>query len=82
MENAENQKQVSLVSHSPWKSLRDSHIPTAATTTVVLSQNHKKGASSLPSALRLLQAHSLLFSVLTDTDALSAEVRQQESGIG
>jgi hypothetical protein len=29
VENEENQAQVSLVSHSPWKSLRDSHIPTA-----------------------------------------------------
>jgi hypothetical protein len=27
----ENQTQVSLSAHSPWKSLRDSHIPTAAT---------------------------------------------------
>jgi len=29
MEREENQKRVSLSSHSPWKSLRDSHIPTA-----------------------------------------------------
>jgi hypothetical protein len=29
MESEENQKQVSLSSHSPWKSLCDSHIPTA-----------------------------------------------------
>jgi hypothetical protein len=28
----ENQTQVSLDSHSPWKSLRDSHIPTAPAT--------------------------------------------------
>jgi len=28
----ENQHQVSLRAHRPWKSLRDSHIPTAATT--------------------------------------------------
>jgi hypothetical protein len=27
--NEENQNQVSLLSHRPWKSLRDSHIPTA-----------------------------------------------------
>ena len=31
MDAEENQKQVSLRAHSPWKSLRDSHIPTAAT---------------------------------------------------
>ena len=29
MESEENQKRVSLSSHSPWKSLCDSHIPTA-----------------------------------------------------
>src|ERR1700680_4894892 len=29
MEREGNQNQVSLPSHSPWKSLRDSHIPTA-----------------------------------------------------
>jgi len=29
VENEENRTQVSLLSHSPWKSLRDSHIPTA-----------------------------------------------------
>jgi hypothetical protein len=27
----ENQPQVSLSAHRPWKSLRDSHIPTAPT---------------------------------------------------
>jgi hypothetical protein len=27
----ENQRQVSLSAHRPWKSLRDFHIPTAAT---------------------------------------------------
>jgi hypothetical protein len=31
MDNEENQRQVSLVVHSPWKSLRDSHISTAPT---------------------------------------------------
>ncbi len=30
--NAENQSQVSPVAHRPWKSLRDSHIPTASVT--------------------------------------------------
>ena len=28
----ENQQQVSLSAHRPWKSLRDYHIPTASTT--------------------------------------------------
>ena len=32
VENEENQNQVSLVSHRPWKSLRDFHIPTAPMT--------------------------------------------------
>ena len=32
VENEENQPQVSLFSHRPWKSLRASHIPTAPTT--------------------------------------------------
>ena len=32
LDNEENQRQVSLVAHSPWKSLRDSHIPTAPAT--------------------------------------------------
>ena len=32
MDAEENQHQVSLRAHRPWKSLRDSHIPTAATT--------------------------------------------------
>src|SRR5450756_517376 len=31
MDVEENQMQVSLNAHSPWKSLRDSHIPTVAT---------------------------------------------------
>lgn len=31
MDAEENQTQVSLRAHSPWKSLRDSHIPTDST---------------------------------------------------
>jgi len=31
MDVEKNQMQVSLNAHSPWKSLRDSHIPTVAT---------------------------------------------------
>jgi hypothetical protein len=31
VDTEENQEQVSLRVHSPWKSPRDSHIPTAAT---------------------------------------------------
>jgi len=37
----ENQRQVSLRAHRPWKSLRDSHIPTAPT---------KQGKSGKPKA--------------------------------
>ena len=48
----ENQQQVFLRAHSPWKSLRDSHIPTAATSSgKVESQNQ---ASHFPTALRFL----------------------------
>jgi len=32
MDAEENQMQVSLSAHSPWKSLRQFHIPTVATT--------------------------------------------------
>src|SRR5450759_1288765 len=39
MGNEENQRQVSLVSHSPWKSPCDSHIPTAPATTAWESGN-------------------------------------------
>jgi hypothetical protein len=35
MDNEENQKQVSLVIHSPWKSLRDSHISTAPAVSLI-----------------------------------------------
>ena len=37
VENEENQTQVSLVSPCLWKSLRDSHIPTAPATAVFLT---------------------------------------------
>ena len=51
MENKENHNQVSLVSHRPWKSLCDSHIPTAPIPAFVLyrNQNPKKGAQPRPS---------------------------------
>ena len=49
-----------FVSHSPWKSLRDSHIPTAPT--VLVSQTFKtkfkKGDSGGGSLRSHLQAHS------------------------
>ena len=35
MESLENQTQVFHSSHRPWKSLRDSHIPTASTTAYI-----------------------------------------------
>ncbi len=39
----ENQKQVSPSAHSPWKSLRDSHIPAATThDRIPLSQHQKR----------------------------------------
>src|SRR5260370_7526999 len=45
----------SIVSHRPWKSLRDSHIPTAAATTARKSGNPKPG---FPLSLRGLFSHS------------------------
>src|SRR5260370_21781338 len=33
VDQEEHQTQVSLLAHRPWKSLRDSHIPTASATT-------------------------------------------------
>jgi hypothetical protein len=37
------ESRFSIVSHSPWKSLRDSHIPTAPATTAWKSGNPKSG---------------------------------------
>jgi len=47
--NEENQKQASLVSHRPWKSLRDSHIPTASTTTILSYSLSKTNLRKEPS---------------------------------
>ena len=47
MDNEENQRQVSLVVHSPWKSLRDSHISTAPTVSWIYSKKTKPGNTSL-----------------------------------
>jgi len=47
MESEENQNQVSLASHSPWKSLRDSHIPTAPTTSPFTKKQPKKQRETL-----------------------------------
>ena len=42
VENEENQNQVSLVFHRPWKSLRDSHIPTTPTTILPFPDQNQK----------------------------------------
>ena len=48
MDAEENQKQVSLSAHSPWKSLCDSHIPTAATSNGKVE--NQKQVSHFPTA--------------------------------
>src|SRR5437762_1943998 len=58
MESEENQTQVSLPSHSPWKSLRDSHIPTAPTTSPFTKKQPKKRRPCGGSLRSRLQAHS------------------------
>lgn len=50
----DNQLQVFLRAHSPWKSLRDSHIPTAATNSGKVES--QKQASHFPTALRFLSS--------------------------
>ena len=60
VENDENQNQVSLVFHRPWKSLRDSHIPTTPTTILPFpNQNQKpeRSPSYAESPNPRLQAH-------------------------
>jgi hypothetical protein len=52
----ENQQQVFLRGHSPWKSLRDSHIPTAATSSGKVES--QKQASHFPTALRFLSSRA------------------------
>ena len=42
VENEENQNQASLVFHRPWKSLRDSHIPTTPTTILPFPNQNQK----------------------------------------
>ena len=54
MDAEENQKQVSLRAHSPWKSLCDSHISTAPAIIISISER-SPGDRPLRS---LLQAHS------------------------
>src|SRR6185312_4929081 len=49
VESLENQKQVFHPSHRPWKSLRDSHIPTAAASHGKVESQHQ--ASHFPTAL-------------------------------
>src|ERR1700736_2636702 len=61
VENEENRTQVSLLSHSPWKSLRDSHIPTAPAAGYVRNlQNQNSRKEPLPADRFTLhlQAHS------------------------
>jgi len=41
VEIEENQKTVSLASHRPWKSLRDSHISTASATSPLLPKSNR-----------------------------------------
>jgi hypothetical protein len=48
----ENQKQVSHGAHSPWKSLRDFHIPTAATSNGKVE--NQKQVSHFPTAYGFL----------------------------
>ena len=52
MDAEENQKQVSHGAHSPWKSLRDSHIPTAATSNGKVE--NQKQVSHFPTAYGFL----------------------------
>src|SRR5208283_2992652 len=59
------------VSHPPWKSLRDSHIPTAPTTARLTPYKIKKGAF-LRHPSGLLQAHS---SIRKDYSALELYIR-------
>ena len=48
VENEENQNQVSLVFHRPWKSLRDSHIPTTPTTILPVPKSKPKNQKGAP----------------------------------
>ena len=50
----ENQQQVSLSAHRPWKSLRDSHIPTAPTTQSYSTQKGGPAADRFAPAFRLI----------------------------
>jgi len=50
----ETQQQVSLSAHRPWKSLRDSHIPTAPTTSAFTSSERRPGRGRFAPAFRLI----------------------------
>ena len=57
VETQENQNQVSLASHRPWKTLPVFHIPTASTNPLPMPNPKRKDPASLgPTAF--LQAHS------------------------
>jgi hypothetical protein len=54
VESLENQPQVFHPSHRPWKSLRDSHIPTApATNPIYLCKPNPDGRGASPLAYEL-----------------------------
>ena len=54
MESLENQRQVSHPFHRPWKSLRDSHIPTASTTVPLYKTNTGRGPNRLAKGINHL----------------------------
>src|SRR6185312_4657483 len=54
MESLENQRQVSHPFHRPWKSLRDSHIPTASTTVPIYKTNTGRGPNRLAKGINHL----------------------------
>src|ERR1700730_5654958 len=55
VDQEENQNQVSLLAHRPWKSLRDSHIPTASATTADGKVEIQNQDSHFPTATSVLQ---------------------------
>jgi len=55
VDQEENQTQVSLLAHRPWKSLRDSHIPTASATTADGKVEIQNQDSHFPTATSVLQ---------------------------
>jgi hypothetical protein len=60
VENEENQTQVSLVSPCLWKSLRDSHIPTAPATCYVSKLSKPNSRKETLAADRFAPAFRLI----------------------